>query len=693
MIRPVCFLILCFGGIAQATAPSLTELQPRGAQQGKTLTLTLIGRELLEGSKIITTLPAVLTPLTPTPKGFPWLVELRPDVPIGTYPIRIQNQSGLSNILFFTVGAFPEIAETEGMEVTNNSVATAEPIKALPITINGTLRGADRDFFRITARAGEHRVFEVEARRVGSAIDPVLELYDEKSNLLARNEDAPGIGVDSRIDYTFSREGSYFIAVHDARFSKQEQNFYRLKIGSYNYAEAVFPLGGRRGETVQFEFTGKTGVTKTSVKLPQTGNFTTVAMPGSPVLPVPIALGDIPELTEPVNGPLPVPGVVNGRLGKSAEVDKYTVRVVPGDMLLIELKSRELTTSRLDGLITIYGNENKKLASAGDTASSADVLSAQIVGRTQGDPFLNFKVPPDVHEVTIAVEDLAQRGGSDFGYRLSVQKQPEDFLLSATPAYLNAPRGGTALIAVAAERRGYDGPIRATILDLPKGWTAEGGYIAAETMDASGARAASRRGVLTVTVTPDAELPRSDLVVVADGGNIHRQASGAGALIDIAAGTGLPDAASTDRQKAFTAPWLNMAMPAAITKEPIATLAVRSTRRTRMAEGDAFDFEWAISTKEAGIVMPSSVSVDAPGARDLRVIDMKAASKGAPAGTFRITTTKSTAPATYDLIVTANFTVDGARETIVARAIPWVVTAGEAAGGAESESKITSGRN
>jgi hypothetical protein len=688
MIKPVCSLILILPCIACAAAPALTELLPRGAQQGKTFTLTLTGRELLEGSKIITTLPATFTPLTPTMKAFPWLVELRPDTPLGSYPIRIQNQSGISNILFFTVGAFPEVTETEAVEVTNNTIATAEPVKSLPVTINGTLRGADRDFFRITAKAGDHRIFEAEARRVGSAIDPVLELYDEKSNLLARNEDAPGIGIDSRIDYTFPHDGNYFIEIHDARFSQQDQNFYRLKIGTYVYPEAVFPLGGRRGETVTFEFTGKSGVTRTSVKLPNTGSFTTVAMPGSPVLPVPIALGDTPELTAPVNGPLPIPVVVNGRLAKPAEVDRYSLKVTPGDALLLELKSRELTTSHLDGLITLYDSANKKLASAGDTVPSADLLSAQIVGRTQGDPFLNFKVPADVHELTIAIEDLARRGGPDFAYRLTVQQQKEDFLLSAGPAYINVPRGGTAQIVVAAERRGYDGPLRASIPDLPKGWTVEGGYIPAETMDASGARAPSRRGVLTVTVAPDAELPASDLVVVADGGGLHRQAPGAGAVIDVAAGTGLPDAASTDRQKSFTAPWLNMAMPCAITKEPVATLSVKPVGHTRMAEGDAFDFEWKIATKETGLAMPASVSVDAPGARDLRVIDMKPASKGAATGTFRITTTKSTAPATYDLIVTANLMVDGARETIVSRAIPW-----EVAEGANSEVKTTAGNH
>ncbi len=661
-----------------AAAPALVELQPRGAQQGKTFTLTLTGRELLEGSKLITTLPAIVTPLTPTMKGFPFLVELRADAPVGTYPVRIQNASGLSNILLFTVGTFPEVAEQESAEPANNTIQTAEPVKVMPVTINGKLNGADRDFFRVTAKAGERRVFEVEARRCGSAIDPALELYDEKGNLLTRNEDAPGIGVDSRIDYTFARDGNYYIEVHDARFSKQEQNFYRLKIGTYNYPESVFPLGGRHGETVTFGFTSKAGASKAVVKLPDTGNFATVAMPGSPTLPFTVALSDAAEQTESA-GTLAVPGVMNGRIARPGEVDRYPLKVTPGDALLFELQSRELGTSRLDALLTVYDAQGKKLASAGDPIPSTDVTSALIVGRTQGDPFLNFKVPAETNEITVAIEDLAGRGGNDFGYRLSVRKQAEEFLLSASPAYLNVPRGGTALISVAADRRGYDGPIRASIPGLPKGWTAEGGYIAAETMDASGARAVSRRGTLTVTVAPDAEMPAADLIVIAeaklaDGSILRRQASGAGAVIDVAAGTGLPDGASTDRQKPFTAPWLNIAMPVAMGKEPSATLALKPLRRIRMDEGDAFDFEWSFSTKDKTIALPATVSVDAPGARDLRIIDMKVAEKGAPTGTFRVTTTRSTAPATYDLVITANLTVDGQRETVVARAIPWEVT-------------------
>ncbi len=656
-------LTLCLTTAAIAAPPLLTEISPRGAQQGKTLTLTLAGRDLPEGAKIVSTLPAIFTPLTSNMKGLPYLLELKADAAPGVYPLRVQAPNGLSNILFFTVGTFPEITEPD---TPNDTIATAAPVKSTPVTINGTLKGADRDFYRISAKAAQRLVFEVEARRSGSAIDSVLELHDEKGALLARNENAPGLGVDSRLDYTFPREGNFVISIHDARFSKQDHNFYRLKIGTYAYPEAIYPLGGRHGETVEFEFTSrKSAPVKTSVKLPETGAYTTVAMPGSPSLPLLVALTDEPN-------------IINGRLLKPGQVDRHPLKVTPGEALLLELQSRELGTSRLDALVTLYDSKtNKKLAAIGDQPPPADLFTAANVGRTQNDPTLNFTVPADTTELNITVEDLAQRGGPDYGYRLSVRKQAQEFYASASPAYLNVPRGGTMQIAVNIDRRGYDGPVHATIPNLPKGWHVEGGFIAPEILDPTGSRSTSRNAVLTVTADPDAELPAGDLKIVAEGGSLKRIATGAGAVIDVAAGTGLPDAASTDRQKPVTAPWLNLAMPAAITTPPAATLAIKQIKRTQMAEGDAFDFEWTITTKNPSLSMPTTIGVNAPGAKDLRIIDMKPTAKNAPTGTFRITTTKSTAAAIYDLVVTANLMVDGNRETIYSRAIPWVVSNNE----------------
>ena len=90
----------------------------------------------------------------------------------------------------------------------------------------------------------------------------------------------------------------------------------------------------------------------------------------------------------------------------------------------------------------------KKLDSAGDKPLPEDVFAVQGTSRTSHDPFLNFKVPKDVHEITVTVEDLAERGGPLYGYRLITRRDAEDFQLALPSAYVNIPAGGTAMLNV-----------------------------------------------------------------------------------------------------------------------------------------------------------------------------------------------------------------------------------------------------
>src|SRR5262249_59448840 len=124
----------------------------------------------------------------------------------------------------------------------------------------------------------------------GSAVDPVLRLLDGTGKQLARSDDSPGAGLDARIEFTFPTEGSYYVEVTDARFSTQSQNFYRLKMGAYAYADGIFPLGGRRGEQATVTFFGGSLTTpvKSRIDLGKVAGsqaFTTVALPDSPALP------------------------------------------------------------------------------------------------------------------------------------------------------------------------------------------------------------------------------------------------------------------------------------------------------------------------------------------------------------------------------------------------------------------------
>src|SRR5262249_26195261 len=142
----------------------------------------------------------------------PFLIELRADAPVALYPIRLRGADGISNVLIFSVSDFPEIELRK-----EKSESGERPVTALrpPIVVGSTLEAAEVDRFRLQARAGESLVFEVEARRIGSAIDPVIAVLDSAGREVAANDDAPGLGADARVEVKFPRDGEYRVVVHD----------------------------------------------------------------------------------------------------------------------------------------------------------------------------------------------------------------------------------------------------------------------------------------------------------------------------------------------------------------------------------------------------------------------------------------------------------------------------------------------
>src|SRR5712692_1454821 len=360
---------LIVSALSLSAQPVITDLQPRGAQKGKPFTLTLAGRNL-GGAEIRSTMPASFTLLSsnqpaPIPGGpmqaegrsATFLVEPTADAAVGVYAIRVVTGEGISNVQLFTVGAFPEFTEDESrpgaLPNTNDNMETAQPLPPPPFTLNGALRGPERDMFRLSAKAGEKRVIEVEARRCGSAIDPLLEILDANGKVIARSEDAPLLGLDARVEVAFPRDGDYYVVVRDSRFSTQTANFYRLKVGSYAYPREVFPLGGRRGEVVETSL----GPEKIKVDLRNARSNVRevfVNVPGSPALPVPFAVGDDPEINAPVgDAAIGIPLTINARLAKADQLDRYTLLVPPSSAMTFPIQARELGTSKLMAVITV----------------------------------------------------------------------------------------------------------------------------------------------------------------------------------------------------------------------------------------------------------------------------------------------------------------------------------------------------
>jgi hypothetical protein len=195
-------------------------------------------------------------------------------------------------------------------------------------------------------------------------------------------------------------------------------------------------------------------------------------------------------------------------------------------------------------------------------------------------------------------------------------------------------------------------------------------------------------GILILTADADLHLDGRELTVegvadLPDGTQIVRRAEGPGMTVGV---SGATLQGSVDRQRAITAPWLNLHLPAGTTAAPPATLEVTMLDRKRLEEGDQIQFRWKWTARDPAQAFPKSVNADLVGAADIRVIDAKTDPKDRNAGTFTITTTKLTRPAKYDLYITGRLMVDGQQRDIVSRPIPVEVLEVASANAAKTDS-------
>ena len=647
-----------------AAQPLIRDIIPHGAQRGQTVTLTLRGFELPAGARLETTIPGTVSRLT-TPKDnpdlapdseLPFLVQINKDAPTGVYPLRVATKDGISNLMLFAVGEYPEIEENEATNPIqkNNGAQSAETVTA-PVVVNGTLTPADEDYFAFHAKAGQKLVFEVEARRAGSAIDPSIEITDAAGKPVAKNDDAPGISPDARVEVSFAKAGTYRVRVHDSRYSDQAQNFYRLKIGSYPYADAMFPLGWKRGEEVEVELTGGNLSAPVRVKTAagSKGPVTPVTAPGSAALPMRFLLSDGAESLEPAGDdphPLPEKTVVNGRIAKPGEKDRYRVQAQPGEHWVFEIQAASTGASQLDALLTAYDAKGKKIASRDDIAGA--------------DAALPLTVPADTGEVVLAVEDLLGRGGPGFAYRLEARRESADFTLDLQTPFVNVPAGGTAQVVVVAQRRGYNGTIRLRIPDLPAGYRVAGGHIpteaAAQNFNEDNAGFRTARSVLTITAGEGAAPGPLELTIIGEAETPQ------GKLIREARGPGLITAVRGARQQAFTASWLGVKLPLALSK-PLPVNLVTSTPLVRIAQGFEYVLDYRLVRRPGAPAVPRVNNQVAGAFGNLRI--NTGAARGPDAGNVLVNTNFATPVGTFDMLFDTTVDVGGRPFTIYSPAV------------------------
>ncbi|MCG9126321.1 PPC domain-containing protein [Candidatus Poribacteria bacterium] len=491
LIPLILFLVLSVCIVHAQVAPQLTNITPRAAQRGQTIDITLEGKNINEDAEIWFNNQGIKAAIkqkapsasvrfngsgisgdVPTNPRLVLSFEISKDAPLGNHQIRLITPNGVSNAQNFIVGDLPEINEQEP-----NSMKDGANMLTLPVTVNGTVSSLeDVDYFRFNLKKGARLICDINAQRMGSALDSYIELYDPSGNEIVKSED--GNGLDSFIDYTTEVEGEYTLYLRDVRYQGGGNHKYRLSIGELPYLQSVFPLGGKRGAANNVAVNGANLGSLNTLQLNIAADASTGIQElrvntekGLETNPYPFAIGEFNETneTEPNNtlkeeSKIGTPITVNGKIEKAGDVDRYSITVEKGATFVIEVQSRQFR-SQLDPLLTVYSHKKgesdedveEQVISVNDDASGTDAI-------------IGFSAP-EAGNYGISVRDLNNGGGAEYPYRLTIRPLKPSFSVNVSTDNPRITRGGTFVMTVSVARiDGFKGGLKFYSPDLPKGF-------------------------------------------------------------------------------------------------------------------------------------------------------------------------------------------------------------------------------
>jgi hypothetical protein len=191
---------------------------PPGATSGKTARLELVG---VDGERNVAT--AVL----PGDAG-PWWPY---------YPALADRVAPTSTRL--RVRPYDCIDEPDRHETKRENAPIAHE---WPVAFHGAIGGSgDVDSLAIRCRVGALVQVEAFAERIGSKLDTILEIYDPKGALVARNDD--DITLDSRLAFRAEDAGTYLIQISDKGGAGGPEYIYRVEVEQPRAALNLFLPG------------------------------------------------------------------------------------------------------------------------------------------------------------------------------------------------------------------------------------------------------------------------------------------------------------------------------------------------------------------------------------------------------------------------------------------------------------------
>ena len=461
-------VLVLWAAIGSAAVPQLDHFLPRGGQRGTEVDVIFSGQRLADarfllfyesgiGVKSLEVLPD---------KRVKARLVLAADCPLGPHALRLQSATGISNLVTFSVGALAEVNEVEP----NNDFAKPQKIN-LNTTVNGVVLNEDVDYYAVEARQGQRLSVEVEGLRLGeSFFDPSVAIMDTNRFVLASADDTPLLRQDCACSVIVPRDGTYVIQVRESAFGGSDRCHYRLHVGTFPRPLAIFPAGGKYGETVDVTYIGAAGG-PIAQKLtlppgPQPG-FAAWVRDGQGIAPSPnpFRLSPLDNVLEkePNNDaqhatPFTAPAALNGIIDRPGDIDCWVFPAKKGQTFDVRVFARQLRTP-LDSTLSISRIKGQFIAYNDDSNGP--------------DSYIRFTAPED-DQYVIGIADQMGRGGPEYVYCVEVTPvEPRLTIgLPERSIYVDmvvpVPKGNRMAVMLNAQREDFGGDVSLEMRNLPE---------------------------------------------------------------------------------------------------------------------------------------------------------------------------------------------------------------------------------
>jgi hypothetical protein len=495
---------------ADLPAIRFDRMTPLGAAVGSSVEIEIAGADIEDVKSLMFDHPGLRAEHL---KDQRFRVSVGPDVPAGTYDVRLVGRFGVSNPRLFAVSyGLTEVTEKEP----NHDFTTAQLI-AVNSAVNGMSNANQEDVFRFPTKQGQRVVIECQAGKLDSQMHATLTLSTSDGKSLASNSDYNG--PDPLIDFVAPREGEYYVSVHDLSFRGGQP--YRLIVSDHAQVENVFPRAVQAGRPATLTVFGRNlGPTaKPSAwrvqdvpleEWPMTINApaellalrsyrffehptthsvlptaATCTLTGFQIQPrprsfvanaVPLLLVDTPVTleNEPNDDPnkaqvIQLPAVVSGRFDRPRDADWYEFETPKDGPYAFEVYSERIG-GRADPYLVVVDDKGNRVAELDDYGHRINAFDGHL-----RDPSGMVNLAGK-RKYRVLVQDRYRRGGARFQYVLTIHEPAPDFYVASIhhqnpgPSGTNLWRGGaTYLDVVIHHKEGFNSPIALTAEGLPPG--------------------------------------------------------------------------------------------------------------------------------------------------------------------------------------------------------------------------------